>query len=198
MKAEIEAKWLEIDHDEFRGKLKKLGAVQTRARTEMVRATFDAKDGSLKKKRGWVRVRDEGDKVTMSYKQVDNTGVDGTKEVSVVVDDFWRAVDFVERLGMVRKSLQETRRESWELDGVEIDLDEWPWLPTFVELEAENEEELKRVAEKLGLQMEDAMHGSVDYVVVKYYDVTNDEVNSWEEIRFGEVPAWLEAKRRKR
>jgi adenylate cyclase class 2 len=176
--------------------LKKLGAKQTRPLTQMVRATFDLPDKDLDKKHGWVRVRDEGDAITMSYKQVDDESITGTKEVCLVVDSFDKAVDFLNQVGLKQKSLQETKRESWKLNGAEIDLDEWPWLPPFVEIEAENKDKLKTVAESLGFTMSSAMHGSADFVYAKYYSVTTDEVNLWSEIKFVDVPEWLKVKKK--
>jgi adenylate cyclase class 2 len=196
VQTEIEAKWLEIDHDEFRAKLKELGARQTRSLTQMVRAVFDFVDKPLSKKGGWVRVRDEGDKITLSYKQVDNKSLTGTKEVCLAVDDFGKAGEFLSQLGLRQKSIQETRRESWELDGAEIELDEWPWLPPFVEIEAKSEESMGKSAAKLGLDMSSAMHGSVDFVYEQYYNVTCDEVNNSSGVKFSEMPAWLVGKRR--
>jgi adenylate cyclase class 2 len=187
MKAEIEAKWLEVDQGELRAKLKKLGATRTRPLTQMVRAVFDKAPGEM---RGWVRVRDEGDKVTLSYKRVDDKSLTGTKEICLVVDDFDGAVDFLTQLGLRQKSIQETKRESWELDGAEIELDEWPWLPPFVEIEAKSEAKLVATARKLGLDMAEAMYGSADFVYEKYYDVTCDEVNVWPEIKFAAPAPW--------
>ncbi len=197
MDIELEAKWLDINHFKLREKLKVLGALQVRPLTNMVRAVFDDATGSMGLRGGWVRVRDEGDKITMSYKQVDDISLTGTKEINLVVDDFNKAVAFLKCIGLRQKSLQETKRESWILDGAEIDLDEWPWLPPFVEVEAQDEKTLINVARKLELNMEEAMHGSVDFVYEKYYDVTCEDVNSWEEIKFadGSIPEWLENKK---
>jgi adenylate cyclase class 2 len=197
MKTEIEAKWLDIDHDEFRRRLKKLGARRVRPLTQMVRAVFDDKNKHLNKKSGWIRVRDEGDKITMSYKQVNDKSLTGTKEICLTIDSFDSAVDFLKNIGFVQKSFQETRRESWELDGAEIELDEWPWLPTFVEIETKSQVKMAKIADKLGLNLSDAMHGSADFVYERYYDVTCDEVNSWPEIKFSETPKWLADRKRK-
>jgi adenylate cyclase class 2 len=196
MKTEIEAKWLEIDHDEFRRKLTKLGGRRVRSLMQMVRAVFYDAERKMTKIGARVRVRDEGDRITMTYKRTDDATLTGTKEVNLVVDDFGKAVDFLKQIGMVQKSVEETKRESWELDGAEIELDEWPWLPPFVEIEAESKPKLVATAKKLGLNMGDAMYGSADFVYEKYYDVTCDEVNAWPEIRFGDAPEWLEGKRR--
>ncbi|MDR2063369.1 MAG: MBL fold metallo-hydrolase [Candidatus Nomurabacteria bacterium] len=162
-----------------------------------VRAVFYDAEKKMVKIGARVRVRDESDRVTMSYKQTADDSLTGTKEICLVVDDYDKAVDFLKQIGMVQKSTEETRRESWTLDGAEIELDEWPWLPAFVEVETENEADMGKIADKLGLKMSEAMHGSVDIVYEKYYAVTCDEVNAWPEIRFGAVPEWLERKRRK-
>ena len=42
--------------------------------------------------------------------------------------------------------------------------------------------------------MKDAYYGSVEIVYQQLYDVTEDEVNNWPEIKFIDVPEWLTAK----
>jgi adenylate cyclase class 2 len=87
MQTEIEAKFLDVDHDALRAKLRALGAVCEQPMRTMFRKGFDFPDRRLRKeKNGWVRIRNEGDKVTMSYKQLDDRGVHGTKEVCLTVD----------------------------------------------------------------------------------------------------------------
>jgi adenylate cyclase class 2 len=196
MNTEIEAKWLDIDHDKFREKLKNLGAKQVRPKTDMTRTVFDLPDKNSR--REWVRVRDEGDKITLSYKKTEDESLTGTKEICVEVDDFDNTVAFLTATSFRQKSFQETRRETWELDGAEIDLDEWPWLPPFVEIETKTEVEMQKIAEKLDLSLTDAMHASVDLVYQKYYDVSTEDINKWPEARFGDVPEWLEKTRKAR
>lgn len=199
MTPEIEAKWLNVDHAKLREKLAKLGATQTRKLTLMTRAVFNSADGAMERRGGWARVRDEGDEITMSYKQTRNASLTGTDEICLAVDNFANATAFLKQIGLKQKSWQETRRESWILDGAEIDLDEWPWPPPFVEIEAADAPTVARVAKKLGLEMADSLSGAVDAVYAKYYDVDWAEVNSWAEIKFTKtVPKWLENKRRKK
>ena len=83
----------------------------------MRRYTFDDSRNEMSGKGGWARVRDEGDKVTMSYKQLNDRGLHGTHETTLVVDDFERAKEFLEDLGFVVKAYQETKRELWKLGG---------------------------------------------------------------------------------
>ncbi len=195
MTTEIEAKWLDVNHSELRTTLKKAGAKLIHAERMMVRKNFDFPDNRLDKVNGWVRVRSEGDKVTLSYKQLYNRTLVGTKEVSVEVSDFDDTCSFLESVGLQSKSYQETKRESWKIGAVEVELDTWPWIPSFVEIEAPDEAALRDVAEQLGLDYKNALHGSVEVAYQAVYDVTEEEIDYWKEIVFSEVPGWLEEKR---
>lgn len=196
MKPEIEAKFLDVNFDVLRVKLLEAGAQCVQPMRLMRRKNFDHTDGRLEAIGGWVRVRDEGDKVTLAYKQLDNRNIDGTREVSVGVSDFDDTVTLLQAAGLRQTSYQETRRESWVLGGVQIELDEWPWVRPYVEIEAVDEEVLYDVARKLGFKKENALHGSVEIVYLQEYDVTEKEVDSWPEIIFSPVPAWLTTKRK--
>ncbi len=197
MQTEIEAKWLNIDLASMRKRLVDIGAECVTKDRLMTRKIYDYPDKRLEKIGGWVRVRNEGDKITLSYKQMNDRTVHGTKEITVVVDDFEATRAFLDSIGMQSNSHQETMRESWKLDSTEIELDTWPWIPSFVEIEAESEADLKSVAEKLGLDYEKALHGSVETAYQAVYDVTEEEIDSWEEIAFTEVPDWLAAKKKR-
>jgi adenylate cyclase class 2 len=196
MQTEIEAKWLNINLDDFRKKLETAGAKLIEPERLMIRSVFDYPDGRLYKVGGWVRVRNEGNKTTMSYKQLNDRTLHGTKEITLKVDSFEEACRFLRTIGLKSKSLQETKRESWKLGNVEIELDTWPWIPSHVELEASSEKELKKAAQKLDLDFTRALHGSVETAYQAVYDVTELEINHWEEIRFIDVPDWLEKKRK--
>src|ERR1051326_5098596 len=114
MQTEIEAKWLSIDIAETRKKLISEGATLELGERLMVRSIFDHADKRLEKIGGWVRVRDEGDKITLSYKQLNDRTLHGTKEVTVVVDDFDNTCTFLKSIGLEQISFQETKRESWK------------------------------------------------------------------------------------
>lgn len=187
---EIEATFINIDKDQLRAQLKELGATLLQPETLMRRTIFNIDDHSF------VRVRDEGNRITMSYKRLDKLSLSGMKEICLDVNNYDDAINFVKVCGLKSKAVQETLREEWELDGVELDIDTWPWLPTFVEIEGPSEAAVKSVAEKLGLEMADALYGSVDEVYKIYYDVTNQDINYCPEIKFTDAPDWLASKRR--
>jgi adenylate cyclase class 2 len=196
MQTEIEAKWININKDELRKKLIQCGAKCIQPERLMLRRNFDYPDKRLYKIGGWVRVRNEHDKTTLSYKQVNDRTLHGTKEVSVVVNDFAAICAFLEAIGLQSKSHQETMRESWILKDAQIELDTWPWIPPFIEIEAKSEESLKSVAKLLGLHYNQAMHGSVETAYQAEYNVTEAEIDSWTEIKFVAVPDWLREKKK--
>ncbi|MEI8187551.1 MAG: CYTH domain-containing protein [Candidatus Saccharibacteria bacterium] len=195
MHTEIEAKFLNINPDLLRAKLNSLNAKLVFPERTIKRKNYDFEDERLQKISGWVRVRDEGDKVTLSYKQLNDRSIHGTKEANVTVLDFEDTCNFLESIGMKQKSYQVTKRESWLLDGVEIEIDTWPWIPQFVELEGKSEQSIKRVASKLEFDWQKALHGSVEIAYQAYFDVTEDEIDAWKEITFIPTPDWLEIKR---
>ncbi len=196
MQIEIEAKFLDIDLLALREKLKSIGAKLVYPEKLMTRKVFDFPDHRLEKEGAWIRVRNEGDKITLSYKKLVDRSLHGTKEITVVVNDFDETCNLLLTLGFVQDSFQETKREKWTLEDSEITIDTWPWIPTFVELETSSEDKIKSLAKKLGLSWNEALHGSVEIAYQKYYDVTEEEIDNWESITFIPVPDWLEIKRK--
>lgn len=197
MQTEIEAKFLNIDHDKARMQLKKLGAKCKQPVRNMRRTNYDYPDLRLQKRSGWIRLRDEGNKITLAYKQLNDRSLHGTKEVSIIVDSFEQTGAFLKSIGLEPKSYQETKRESWDYNGVDIELDEWPWIPKFLEIEARSESEIKKIAQDLELDWGSAIHGSVENAYEAVYNVSEEEIDSLAEIAFGPVPDWLEKRRKK-
>lgn len=196
MQTEIEAKFIKIDKDEIRARLQDLGATLVCEERLMRRKTFDFPNKTLFKKRAYIRVRDEGDKVTTTFKCVEGEGVHGTKELEAVVSGFDDMCAIYERLGLKEKSYKETRREEWELDGVRVTIDSWPWVEPFVELEGESEAALKAVADKLNFTWDEALFGTVEVVYQEKYDVSQEEINFWPEFVFSPVPEWFEKRQK--
>jgi len=185
MNTEIEVKFLDVNHDDIRKKLQSIGAVCEKPMRLMRRVTFDSSE--MKARNGWIRVRDEGDKVTLTYKQTDSYNIDGTKELETTVGDFDIAVGILEQGGIAKGSFQESKRESWRLGNVQIELDEWPWLKPYIEIEAPTEAEIYETAEKLGLDMKHAMSGDVMVAYRAEYPHlgVHDTVGNLAEVKFG-------------
>ncbi|MDO4987327.1 MAG: class IV adenylate cyclase [Candidatus Saccharibacteria bacterium] len=172
MNNEIEAQFLDINKDEIRKKLRKAGANLEKPEVLMRRVVFDTGPHSF------ARVRDEGDKILMTFKNVaDDHSILGTKEVNIIVNDYDDAILFLRGCGLEIKARQETRREIWTLGEVEICIDTWPWIPTFIEIEGPTEDSVWSTAEKLGLDRKMAKFGSVDTTYQHYYGVEPDIIN---------------------
>lgn len=187
METEWEATFWPIDKDELRGKLMELGGTCIHKERLMRRVNFFRPETSPYE-RGFVRVRDEGDVVTLTFKQTGST-MEEQKEIECKVSDFDTAVMFLEACGLKRKSYQETKRETWRIGGVEVMLDEWPWLPPFVELEAPNEEMVRELAERMGFDWSAAHFGSADHLYEKHYGVDPKQMREIPELLFtGENP----------
>lgn len=189
MKTEIEAKFLHIDPDDIRDRLQKVGAVLKQPMQVMRRVVFD--NAFMNKNNGFIRIRDEGHRVTMTYKQYDEMSLTGAKEIEFTVSDYEAAIALVEATGIKPKSIQEARREIWDLGEVEIVIDEWPWIDPFIEIEASSEELVKTAAKQLGFDWKDAAFGDIMTAYRAEYPKTgtlvSDMVYNLPIVRFGDA-----------
>lgn len=159
MKTEYEAKFVNINVSEIRQNLQSLGGSLEKPERIMRRVTIDSPE--MKQNKGYLRVRDEGDRVTMTYKQFDSLSVDGAKEHEVSVDNFEETIAILEAAGLPYTSFQESKRETWQLGDAEIVIDEWPWLAPYIEIEANDERIVRETARILGFSWNDAVFGDV-------------------------------------
>lgn len=193
MTTEFEIKFLNINEASLHDTFRSLHATLINPKHLMKRKTFEFPK-SLAVKDKWARVRDEGDKVTMSIKQVtDPSSIDGTKEVELTVNDFSQAVSFLENIGLVVKSYQENYRETWQYKGCIITIDIWPGLKPFVEIEGSNESSVTATAQELGFDIQTGVYGSIDMIYAHIYDISRDVVNHAPMLTFDTMPKELTA-----
>ncbi len=179
MNSEIEAKFVSIDHNEVREKLRGVGAVCEQPMRLMRRAVFH--NEAMVAKDAYVRVRDEGNRVTMTYKQFDDAdSIHGVREIETEVGDFETAVAILEQTGLSKDTYQETKRETWQLEDVEVVLDVWPWIDPFIEIEGPSEMAVRKTAEALGFDWSDAIFGGVASVYVQKYRNMGDSATAAE------------------
>ncbi len=147
MKYEIEARLLEVDVENFIKKLEQNHA-EFVGDWLQIRNCYDF---TPVKENSWIRLRTNGVETTLTIKEIENSGISGTKESEIVVSDFDETDAILNKLGYFARSKQENRRIRYMLDNVEIDIDFWPMIPTYVEFEAESEDDIKNVCKKLGV-----------------------------------------------
>ncbi len=189
MNIEYEATFPDVDKREVRERLLSAGATLAKPEFLQKRVVFNLPKGH-EISGGWMRVRDEGDQITMSLKVVDGEHIENQKETCLVIDNFDEGVNLLLALGCEKKSYQETRRELWTLDGTEVTIDEWPFLRPFVEVEGKSEASVRQVAEKIGFDYREALFGAVDVLYLRQYPQLNfDRINQAPLIVFdGENP----------
>lgn len=195
MDIEYEAKFAKINKTKIRKKLKSLKAKLVRPEFLQRRFTFHL-PGGCEIPGGWIRVRDEGDKITLTLKTICGQKISGQKEITLKVDDFEKARQLLRNIGCVEKSYQENKRELWLLDGIEITLDEWPFLEPFIEIEGKSEREVRTLSQKLGFNWNQAVFGSVHLLNSSKYGILEEVLNEKiPRIVFGEKNPyiiWLE------
>lgn len=154
---EPEVKFLNIDPVEIQKKLKQIGAKKVFDRLYR-RRVFDYPDWRFQKIGAWIRVRDEGDKVTFAFKR--RLGVkshDGKtddksmEEIEVEVSDFEKTAKLLTEIGLYEKFYEENRRIRWLLGKLEFDIDFFPALEPYLEIEAPSWKEIDRAIKLLNL-----------------------------------------------
>jgi adenylate cyclase class 2 len=195
MPTEIEAKFLDVSPNEVRERLTGVGAVCEHPTRLMRRDLFDHADGRYRKGEyaEKLRIRDEGNKLTMTYKKL-SADSKYAAEIETVIGSYDATKQLLTAVGLHSFSYQESKRETWRLNDVEIVIDEWPWLRPYIEIEGPSEKSIQAAASKLGFNWSDARFGSVDTAYRSQYPkmTKEDSIGDVSEVRFDlPVPDFL-------
>ncbi|WP_304453912.1 class IV adenylate cyclase [Nocardiopsis sp. YSL2] len=174
---EYEAKVLDIDPGQVAGLIldkggEDLGEVLQR------RYVYDIEPGDASR---WVRLRDTGSQVTLTVKEIDSDAIGGTRETETQVGDFETANALLGKLGYAPKAYQENRRHSFSLDGAQLEIDSWPRIPAYLEIEANSRTEVVRVAALLGYREADLTGVNTTKVYARY----GIDLSAIADLRFG-------------
>jgi len=187
MKTEFEIAFLKIDREKLRENLKSLWAVCIMENILMKRVVFD----NPTKNKSYVRVRDEWDKITCTYKEISDWKLDinSVKELEVQIDDYETMVNIFRNLWLKQKAYQETYRETWSIDNkVYFMLDEWPWLNPFIEIEWESENIVRDYSQKLWFDYDKWLFWAVDEIYLAELLLPREYINNLEIITFDNPP----------
>ncbi len=177
MGTEYEVRLLEVDIPSMVLKIEKLGGKKVGDWFQK-RYVYDTNPKHPSK---WYRLRTNGIETTLTYKNVEKNTIDGTKELEIVVSDFDKTNEMMELLGYTHKGYQENKRIRYMLDGVEIDIDSWPLIPTYMEIEGKSVEEVERI---LGLLNIDSNKVTALNCEDIYKEVYNIDIDSIKELKF--------------
>ncbi len=191
MQTEYEATFPNINKDEIRDRLKKAEAKLIKPEFLQRRTVFHLPSGH-EIPDGFLRVRDEGDQITLSLKVIKEGKIEEQKEICLKIDNYDEGIDLLKKTGCEQKSYQETKRELWHLDDTDVTIDEWPYLEPLVEVEGSSEEVVKSVSGKLGFDYSTAVFGPISVLVRRKYGISEEIINNQTPlITFSSPNPWL-------
>jgi len=159
---EIELKFLDINVDEIKQKLEDLGAkLKYDAQTEsypFLSEGFHSSDSNMK----YLRIRKVNDDVRITYKDpAKESNMTNREEIEIKVDNYEQAIKLIEKLGFKKGKVFRKHRIHYELGEIHFELDTLENIPTYLEIEAQNEEDIKDICIKLDLDISNGKKGTI-------------------------------------
>lgn len=165
---EIEVKILEINVEEVEKKLKEMGAEKV-FEDKVVSVYFDFSDKLLEKEGKILRLRQKGDKVILTYKElISQEEAKIMDEYELIVSDFETIKRIFEGLGLFPLYEFNKHRTTYKLNNTNFEIDKYPDIPAFLEIEAPNLETINKYISEFGFSREEAKSYSVKEVLNHY------------------------------
>jgi len=182
---EKEVKFLNVDPALIENKLKEIGAKKT---FEILykRKVFDYPDLRLDKVGAFIRLRDEGDKIMLAFKQRIGMAADaksndkGMEEIEVEVNNFEKTAKLLLKAGFIEKHYVENKRIRYQLDDIEFDIDFFPKIEPYLEIEAPSWKKIDEAISLLELNPKDKRIFSTYQV----YELKGINFNDYKELTF--------------
>lgn len=174
MAIEYETQVLDIDEYEIRNKLDEIGA-------EYISENFMRRWVYYIDESSWIRLRDNWEKVAITYKKRWTTTIWETEEIETKIENF---DDMAEMLGKLnfyeKKYYQENKRILYKLGDTEFCIDSWPKIPTYLEIESSSEEKVLEWLNLLWLES----HEHWDFWSVRIYNKYGLDIHAFEILKF--------------
>ena len=167
---EIEVRFLNIDKSALVDKLIAIGA-QDKNEILLSETIFYDPDLSWLEERRFVRIRKSGETIKFTYKENKDQTIDSAFEIEFEISDKKEAEKFLEKVGVVAYREQEKKRHSFCVENFNIDIDTWPNIPPYVEIEGPSEEALREFSKALGFDWNDAVFEDAKFILENHYNV---------------------------
>ncbi|MDD4795853.1 MAG: CYTH domain-containing protein [Bacilli bacterium] len=131
----------------------------------------------------WVRLRESNGKVELTTKHIlekQEYKFQKVLENEIDVSSLEETNLILESIGLSRRSYQEKIRYSYKYKDAEIEIDLWPLLKPYLEIECDNEETIDEIINKLNLES----HEVVSINTEQLYKRINIDVHSLSELKF--------------
>lgn len=160
---EIELKFLDINVEEIKEKLKKIGAKliydSDLDSISFLAEGFSETDSSKKE----LRVRKTNQYTTITYKDPAKEDSDMTwcEETEIKTNSFEDSIKLLEKLGFKQGKLCKKHREHYELENIAFEFDTYSHIPTYLEIETQSEQDMIDICKKLDLDINSGKKGSI-------------------------------------
>ena len=171
MHTEYEVRVLDINKDNLIKKLEELGATKI-ADFEYKRRVFNFNPPTDNK---WIRLRTDGNTTTLTIKKLESLEIDGTKEMEIEVSSFEETNNILEELGYKAHTYQQNKRTRYILNDVELDIDTWPYIPTYLEIEGKSEKAVEDMIKLLEVDKSKVTSIDVQGVFKEFYKIDINE-----------------------
>ncbi len=131
----------------------------------------------------WIRLRESNGKTELTTKHIlekKNDKFQNVIENEVEVSSLEETNLILESIGISRRSYQEKNRYSYEYKNAKIEIDIWPLLNPYLEIECDNEEVINEIIKKLNL----SSYEIVSLNTEQLYKRINIDVHSMSELKF--------------
>ena len=135
----------------------------------------------------WIRLRTSNDKTTLTVKHIlankKGTMLQQMKETEMLVPSKEDANNFLEAIGLSHKCYLEKKRTTYELKNHLIEIDTWPKIPKYFELEGKDEADIEEMLQMLGYSMRDK--NVVSCIVDEVYEMYGyPKTTNFKELKF--------------
>ncbi|MFA5998369.1 MAG: CYTH domain-containing protein [Candidatus Paceibacterota bacterium] len=170
MEKETEVRFLEIDKDSLVARLRELGAEDS-GETMLEEVIIYDTDLSWLAEKRFIRLRRSGGVTKITYKQHAADPKDGAHELEFEISDLDAAIALFEKIGLSFQRRQQKKRHTLRLGEVVFDIDTWPRIPSYVEMEGPTMEVLKEAAVAVGFDWAEVVYEDAKDVIEKRYNI---------------------------
>ena len=158
----------------MREQLKAIGCTLVHERIAIKRTIFKYPDST---RRGYARVRQDQDGVSMTIKTFDDPDYPEETEISIK-STYEGGIAFMKALGVEIKAVQESFREKWTHPlAHEITFDTIPGIPTYMEIDCNTEANMNILIDLLQVDRKNIRTGAYDKTYNEYYGIPLEVIN---------------------
>lgn len=131
----------------------------------------------------WIRLRQNNNKSVLTLKHIlekNTSNFQNVLEIEFEVSSLDEANLFLENVGIAKRSYQEKIRYSYLYKNAEIEIDIWPLIKPYMEIECDDENLINEIVEKLGLKNNEIVSLNTEQL----YKRIGIDVHSMSELKF--------------